>query len=126
MKKDELREKMKEIIERIKKGIEEYKESHPICEFLLKNGECVVFWDNNWDKMEINLILQAFLFVKFNGKYYRMIYSEVVIPHLDDPEIISEEEVKKILSKNPKSWEEARRLGWWREDLFEYFGIKVV
>jgi hypothetical protein len=111
----------KEEIKEIEKEIEKFMGYHPIVDFLLKNGEVIIY---NKYRYFFTDYSHLYLIAKYKNNFYRIVHDTSVSPTPYILETISKEEVQKILSNHYLAWEEARKLGWWKEDLFEYFGIK--
>ena len=89
---------------------------HTICNsksaFLLDKGEVV--WYDWYDYPN-----GAKWIVRYENKFYKIIHdgtgNQFFCSHA--PQRISKWEAQKILSNYPKAFEEARKLGWWDEDL---------
>jgi hypothetical protein len=113
------------MLESIKEKVEKSGKLHPVSKFLLENGECIIY-HIDFSLTHTGEISYMGLIVKYNSKYYHISYDNFPIPNpqIQAPEIISKTKAKKLLSRNAEAWEQARKLGWWKETLFEYFGIK--
>ena len=83
--------------------------------FLLNHGEAIWY---SWFRYPNG----ARWIVKYNNKYYKIIHDGTgnQFYHSHEPEEISEEEAKSILSNYKEAWNEAvEKWGW--ESLDEYF-----
>jgi hypothetical protein len=83
--------------------------------FLLRNGEAIWY---SWFKYPDG----ARWIVRWQGRYFSIVHDGTgnQFYHSHEPEEISEEEAKEILSKYKEAWKDAVELWGW-ESLDEYF-----
>jgi hypothetical protein len=87
-----------------------------VSAFLLKKGERVFYSYYDFPN-------GARWIVRYKDRFFKITHdgtgNQYFCSHA--PCEITKEEAQKILSNYPDAWEEARRLGWWKETLDEYF-----